>query len=389
MTQDSITIERVEGYLRQLTPQARSRLLNEIERLQFCGEDVPGSEKILANLRAEFRRNGTPQDRVGNASRYFFQPLEPFLIDRLPEHANSGQISRGSLSAIWDWINLNLLPTMARDYAELIRKAISTNNEQDAQKIAKAFQIKIAKYLEATFKTDDGRERTRAALALYTSSPASIDDLSKMLCVLRSRDALSKFGAALPPAINKFAGGTIVKIARMVDALAAKHAEALPFALTLVARRLKVPWHLMFLALKTGAGRENGKPGSAFPLAVSMVVDQLDDKRLMLTFALRARRIVVAKEVLAEIDQIEQALRKHADLLIASGCGGRLDEVMTTVDGIVESEVQSIPGEVEHVLASRKRRRGSVTRRITTLLGKGRDALSVGAANAKGLLSNS
>jgi hypothetical protein len=118
-----------------------------------------------------------------------------------------------------------------------------------------------------------------------------------------------------------------------------------------------------------------------------MVVDQLDEKRLMLGFALRANRIPVAKDILAEIDQIDQLLRDHADLLVACNCGDRLDELMVSVNGIVESEVRTIPGEVGHILGTRRRRRASVTRQISKLWMKGRNARSASASNAKGYLS--
>jgi hypothetical protein len=93
---------RVQEYLKKLTPTARGNLLTELERLEACGEEMPGSEEILATLRAEFRMDESTQARAGNASRYFFAPLEPLLIDGAPEHANSGRILRGSLAPIWN-----------------------------------------------------------------------------------------------------------------------------------------------------------------------------------------------------------------------------------------------------------------------------------------------
>src|SRR5258708_12057917 len=106
----------IQDYLQRLTPLARSNLLTELERLESCGTEIPGSAELLARLRAEFRKDGSTQTRLSNPSRYFFAPLEPLLIDGAPEHANSGRMLRGSLSPIWEWINRDLLPTMARDY---------------------------------------------------------------------------------------------------------------------------------------------------------------------------------------------------------------------------------------------------------------------------------
>ena len=107
---DKIPIDHVRTYLGSLASQARASLLVEIERKLLYGEDVPGSDIMLAELRAEFRKSGQSSGRAGNPSRYFFKPIEALFVDRPPELAHSGQISRGSLSAIWEWISLTLLP---------------------------------------------------------------------------------------------------------------------------------------------------------------------------------------------------------------------------------------------------------------------------------------
>ena len=92
-----ITPERIKDYLQRLTPTARSNLLTELERLEVCNAEMPGSAVILEQLRAEFRngeqtqKSGHTQRRVANPSRYFFTPLEPLLVNGALEHANSGR----------------------------------------------------------------------------------------------------------------------------------------------------------------------------------------------------------------------------------------------------------------------------------------------------------
>ena len=91
----------IDRYLAQLTPQARSNLLTELERLEVCGAQMPGAAAILAKLRTEFRASGqASSNRVANPSRYFFAPLEPLLVNGAPRHANTGPILRGSLAPI-------------------------------------------------------------------------------------------------------------------------------------------------------------------------------------------------------------------------------------------------------------------------------------------------
>jgi hypothetical protein len=80
--------DRIGDYLRQLTPQARSSLLVELERLEACGAEVPGAAPMLEALRAELRKGGQSHHRVANPSRHFFSPVEPLLVDGAPEHDN-------------------------------------------------------------------------------------------------------------------------------------------------------------------------------------------------------------------------------------------------------------------------------------------------------------
>src|SRR5580700_12127479 len=111
---------------------------------------MPGSAQIQVKLRAEFRKDGSNQNRRDNPSRYFFAPLEPLLVDGAPEHANSGRIGRGSLSPIWEWICHDLLRTMARDYNAQMKELIAGDRQREAQQAAAAFQTKVVKSLEGT-----------------------------------------------------------------------------------------------------------------------------------------------------------------------------------------------------------------------------------------------
>jgi hypothetical protein len=380
----------IQEFLQRLTPMTRGNLLTELERLEICGDEIPGSAEILAKLRAEFRKDGSAQNRPAYPAKYFFAPLEPLLVDGAPEHANSGRIQRGSLAAIWEWTCRDLLPTMARDYVKKIEESTTSDNPREARQVASTFQTKVVKYLENTLGSPDGEGQTRAKLATYTASPAAYGDLTKILCVLRARDALATFDEALPASIAKFDDGRISKITALLDALGKKHADAIPFGLTLLAHRLKTPWHLILLAAKA-APTKNAADIAATPYAitVAMVLDRLEDKRVALRFALKTERVLVAKQTLIEIYDMEYALQIHIDLLAQSDWGERLRNLMGAIAALVEAEVSRFPDKIDHILGSRSlRRHQSLAGRLSYLAWKGRDALSEGAAYCKRLLSH-
>jgi hypothetical protein len=383
--------DRIQEYLQRLTPLARGNLLTELERLELCGAEMPGSTEIVASLRVEFRKDGSTQVRAGNPARYFFVPLEPLLVDGAPEHANSGRILRGSLAPIWEWISRDLLPTMARDYVKGIDGFIAANAQREAQRAVAMFQTKVVKSLESTLGSPDGANQTRVKLATYTASHAAYGDLTKILRALRARDALAKFSDALPAKIDKFDDASVAKVTALLDAFGKTHAEEIPFALALVAGRLRTPWQLIRLATKA-APSKNAADIAATPyaIAVSMVLDRLDDKRSALRVALRNDRVLVAREILHEIYDTEYALQVRIDLLDQSAWGNRLDSLMKAIAALVEAEVARFPPNVGHVLGSRSlRSHQSLAGRLTYLAWKGRDAVSNGAAYCRKLIGQS
>jgi hypothetical protein len=383
--------DRIQEFLQRLTPLTRGNLLTELERLEASDGDPLSSADILAQLRAELRKDASTQNRVGNPSRYFFAPLEPLLIDGSPEHANTGRIMRGSLFAIWEWISRDLLPTMARDYIKKIDELIAADKPREARQVVTTFQTKVVKYLESTLGSPDSANQTRAKLAVYTASQAVYDDLTKMLRVLRAREALAKFDDALPATIQKFDDPQVAKITGLLDGFRKGHAEEIPFALTLVANRLKTPWQLIRLATKA-APSKNAADIAATPyaIAVSMVLDRLEDRRAALRVALRNNRVMPSKEILADIYDTEYALQVRIDLLDQSDWGARLSNLMNAIAVLVEAEVARFPENVGHVLGSRRlRSHKSLAGRLTYLAWKGRDALSDGAAFCKKLIGQS
>jgi hypothetical protein len=194
---------------------------------------------------------------------------------------------------------------------------------------------------------------------------------------LAARDALAELNEALPPKIDKLEGKALAKVHGLLNVLTAKHADATPFALTIVANHLKTPWQLIHLVTKPAKGKDAAEEApTPYAVAVSMVLHQIDDKRAMLRGILKSNRVLVAKDILAEIDDTERALRARADLLGESGCRQRLDELMAAVDALVAAEVQSLPGNLHHVLGARASRGHSFTGRLTSLASLGRDALT-------------
>lgn len=379
MAEQDRTNSQLRGYLQQLTPQVRSRLLAELERLHLLGQDMPQSEGLIAALRAEFRNAGESHYRVGNPSRYFFEPLEPVLVDCAPELASRGQIARSSLAPIWSLVTEKLLPSMAADYVANAKKVILADKNQQARQLAGAFQKKVASYLEGVLKSADGAAATRAALEIYTSSQASFDDLTKMLHLLNAQNALRQFDQAVPSKMGRLDRELIPVCIRSLNSLRRKHPEAVPFALTVIARRLDAPSDLIQFATTLvndhSASRVAAGP---YGVAVSMVLDQIAQKHPPLRSALRQNSVLQAKEILQEIYRTENTVRTQVDLA-GSDWGSRLDDLMAAVHATVNAEIDSIPSDhrlLIHALeSSRLQPQRSLTGSFGGMIRSGRQIL--------------
>ncbi|WP_257169988.1 hypothetical protein [Bradyrhizobium sp. SRS-191] len=379
-------VDRIWEFLQRLSPLTRSCLLSELERLELSGVEMPGSADLQARLRAEIRNNGVGGHRTINPSRYFFMPIEQLLIDGSPEHANEGRIARGSLTPIWEWISRDLLPTMARDYNAQMKDLIAADKQREIRQAASAFQTKVTKSLEGTLARADGIEQVRAKLKAYTASPSVFDDVVKLMKALRAREELAKFADSLPDRIAEFDDPQVKKMALLLDGLRKKEPEAVPFALTLVAKRLKDPWQVMRLATKAARSKNVADVISApYAATVPMVLDQLEDKRLALRIALKNNRVVTAKEILTGMYDIEYAIQVRIDRIEESEWGNRLNAIMTNTDKMVQAEVKRFPDEVGHVLGSnRLRSHRSLGDRLTYFAWKGRDAIKTALRSATG-----
>jgi len=255
--------------------------------------------------------------------------------------------------------------------------------------VSAAFQTKVVKSLENTLRSPDTAAQIRLKLATYTASRSAYDDLTKTLCILRARDALAKFNKALPASLDKFDDA---QVARMTQLLAMASARITPRICRSRSRwwpqRLRTFWHLIRLATKAAPSKSAADiAATPYAIAVSMVLDRLDDKRSLLRVALKNNRILVAKELLTEIYDTEYALRVRIDLPEDSEWGQRLDTLMSAITALVEAEVSRFPDNVGHVLGSRSlRSHQSLAGRLTYWAWKGRDVVSEGASYCKKLV---
>jgi hypothetical protein len=382
-------VDRIWEFVQRLSPLTRSCLLAELERLELCGVDMPGSADIQAKLRAEFRKDGASKNKEAEPSFHFFVALGPVLMEGAPDYDSPGRIPRGSLAPIWEWITRDLLPTMARDFNAQMKGLIGTDRKKDLAQAVSVFQTKVVKYLENTLSDPAAAQLARAKLGTYTSARSAYGDLIKMMIALRSREALAKLNKTLPERFAKFDNAEAAKMTALLDSFRKGHADAVPFAIAMIGRRLKTPWHLIRLATCASASKAAADVAATpYAIAIPMVLDRIDDGRRALRIALKQNRVIIARDLLADIYDTEYALKKNIDQFDASEWGKRLQQLMDAVAALVAAEISRFPAEVGHVLGSRRlRNHDSLAGKLTSLAWRAGDAVTNGAAHVKKLIN--
>jgi hypothetical protein len=124
-----------------------------------------------------------------------------------------------------------------------------------------------------------------------------------------------------------------------------------------------------------------------YACVVPMVLDRLDDKRLALRVALKHNRVLVARDLLADIYDTEYALKVRIDGIEGCQWGARLQQLMDAIAALVSAEVSRFPSNVGHILGSRRlRSHDTLGGKLSYLAWKGRDAVQDGAAAFRKLI---
>ena len=390
MDRNETPAENLRGYLRQLTPPTRVRLLAEVERLRQSGEDIPGSDIIMAELRAAARPDPAadtqPVDKLDPAARQFFSVLDPYLTLRPPESGPmTGRSARSSLPAIWDWISRDLMASMARAYAGEVKQFLAGNRQRELDAAVLAFQNKAVKYLDGTLASATGADQARKRFGRHGGSAASFGDLLKILRVLKAREPLAELEQGLPVRTSR--SSTVTGS----TACSTRSTSSRPQSRMRCRSRSSA---------SRGASRRPGRSCASPPtatepqsaaevaatpcaFAVVMVLDQLEDQVEVLRAALRKQHVRRAKEILMAMYGTEYAIRSCIELA-GSAWGARLEAILQAVTHALDTEEINLPAGLNHVLRSPAlRNHHSLTGRLTRLAWKCRDAVTGGFASLR------
>lgn len=311
---EELPLEKLRAYLRELTPEARALLLAELERSAQAGGQLPASDFLLRELRAE-AHTGREANRVATPARLFFAPLEPFVVDDAPERQHRGRISRACLDPIWQWISRDLMPMEAKGYADQIGRVLLTNDKATSERLARAFQDQAIQRIQQALNSVQDDARGRQRLAAQVGTPLALDDLRTLFGVLKARDALNVFASRLPAAIKNLADDQLDNVKALLDSPVGGHPDVFLYALILVMGRLAVPCQLVRLAIKAAETDQAARVAATpYALGVTIVLEEMERIMSVLRADVKAGRFAAVGGLLKDIHDAARMLRTEMDL---------------------------------------------------------------------------
>jgi hypothetical protein len=351
---EALPNDRLRQYLRELKPEARALLAEELERAALRGDEPPGASAILEELRAGARHDGRRFSRVGNPQRLFFMPVEPFLVDDTPERKHRGRVSRVCLGPMWEWVCRDLMPDEAKTYVDQVSLLLSTNEKNGAEQVARAFQDlaeqRMGEALGAA-RTDD---KLRRRLAGQIGTPHAIEDVREIAAIFKVRDALAVIASRLPPTISNLADEQFEEVSELLDSPIGRHRDVFLYALLVVMGRLGSPWQLIRLGIHAAKSDVAARIAET-PFAVAVDVALTDIERMISTLrsSLKAGLSGDVASLLKEIHDTARALHTEMDLSTDSPWARQLAASRVAVSKLLEAEIENLPGQVRRLLRPR------------------------------------
>src|SRR6266403_2173028 len=318
--------ERLRDYLVQLPPQSQALLMREFERAIERGEDPTVASFVLEQLRKVVRgSDDEAEPRTNDPARLLFRPLEPFLVEtNFP--VRPGQVRRASLLPVWQWLTRDGAPEQAREFEAVLVRMRQGGPTSDLEPAIRKLQLAAADAILRIASPGPGGDNHRALARV--GPPDVIADLLPIALVLQAREALDTLCSRLPSYLRMFADQQIGVVSASLNVASLQTPQLLPFALSLVLRRLAAPWQIIRLAIKMAASDDEIRV-AATPYGVAVTI------------------------ALHDLYFLAACLRTELDLRNDSSWGKQLTAIRADISNSLQSEIDSVPGRVRRILRQR------------------------------------
>jgi hypothetical protein len=348
-----LPVERLREYLRQLPPASQTLLITELERAALRGDDIPGGDILLQEVRGAVREAGIAESPIGDPARLFFAPLASFLVDDEPAHKHRGRIAQACLEPLWTWVRRDLAPEEARTYYDAVTQANLADDAAACDQLVRSFHSRVAERIRAVLAgiSDD---KTLQRLSAQIGTPKAIEDAGDLLAILSWRDTFALIEQRLPVMIRNLADGELDQVKALLDSPLGSQRELLPYTLVLVMGRLAAPWQLIRLAVRAANSDDELRIRNT-PYAMTVTITLVDIERMVnaLRDGLKRGSSAAVTSLLKPIHDSVRGLHTELDMTLDSSWARQLKQIRAEVSSLLEAEIESMPGRVRRLLRPR------------------------------------
>lgn len=364
MAASALPLDQLRQMLRELPPGARALLIAELEHAVLRGDEVPGGDRLLQEVRAAARNSSDNERRVDVPVRAFFRPLEPFFADAQGDRKIPGRIARTAIEPIWTWISRDLIPAQTQTYCGAVNQALAAGETDAPQALVRSFQDLVASQIRTALDAAKADDKTRRKISSQIATPNALDDIKDVLTVLSLREPLDLIASRLPGHIRNLGDGVLDSVKSLLDSPLCARQGLQPYALVLVAGRLSVPWQLIRLAVKA-ADSDDASRIAATPYALAVTMTLADIQRMVeeLKSDLSHGAAIAVMSLLKCIHDAVRGVRTELDLSADSTWARQLAAIRSEISNLLKSEIETVPGRVRRLLRPRAAQdivRGSV-----------------------------
>ncbi len=328
-------------------------LVLELERATSRGDQIPGGEALLAEVRSALRESGSSKGpRSGDPTRVFFGAIEPFLINDDAVRNRPGRVARSVLAPMWSWISRDLVPAEAKAYgAEAARAA---TDPAAYERLARKFQDCVIEKVEGALASAKVDERSRRRLIGQIGTQNALDDARALLTILSATDIFALIEGRLPAHIRNLADAQLDNVKTLLDLAVGNRQDVLPYALVLTMSRLAMPWQVIRLAVKAAESDDAIRiAGAPYAVAVTLVLSEMEQTVSALKADLKRGSTSQASALIKNIHDSARGLRTELDLSGDSPWARRLAAIRGDVSNVLKNQVESASGRVRRLLRPR------------------------------------
>ena len=357
MAAGGLLIARLRDYLRDLPVATRALLIAELERAASRGEEIPGGNFLLNEVRSAVRESDGATPRLDGPARLVFRPLQPFLFDSNVVHKYPYRIARTSLVPIWRWIGRDLMPEQAASFKREAGRALAAADPATCDHLTHLFHERLIERIRITFAAVASNEKARRRLAGQIGTVAPLKDIGDLFAIITRRDTFALIESRLPGHIPNLTPPLIDSVMALLESPFGVAHELLPYSLVLVLSQLAAPWQLIRLAVKAaGSDHDARVAGTPYATAVVHALGEIERQVAELKFDLRRGSAAACTVLLKSIHDAVRGLRTELDLAPDSTWGRQLAEIRADVSSLLKAEIESVPGRVRRLLRPRTAR---------------------------------